>query len=175
MRVLLLFWFLPWLCLQGTAHAAFSNADCLDWHTDPSNTRSVKGHAAPPALFDTNHFSASVHSALLCADCQEGIKELVQDAPLPPVSYGSCQEQAESDYAASVHSIAAAAKVRESPRCVNCHSKYHTTSFNGAASLSISAELFSKCNASEQINTKFNLPPDQVKIFLESYHGLAGS
>ncbi len=33
----------------------------------------------------------------------------------------------------------------------------------------------SKRHASERINTKFNLPADRVKIFFDSYHGLAGS
>ena len=175
MNVRHLCWLLSWLCLQWTAHAAFSNADCLDCHTDPSNTRTVKGHAAPLALFDTNQFSASVHTALLCVDCHEGIKDLVHDTPLPPVSCGSCHEQAEADYAASVHGIAAAAKARESPRCVDCHSEHRTESFKGAASLAISAEVCSKCHASERINTKFDLPADRVKTFFESYHGLAGS
>jgi len=31
----------------------------------------------------------------------------------------------------------------------------------------------SKCHASEQLNTKYNLPADRVQTFFESYHGLA--
>jgi formate dehydrogenase gamma subunit len=31
----------------------------------------------------------------------------------------------------------------------------------------------SNCHASERLNTKYNLPPDRVKTFFDSYHGLA--
>ena len=37
----------------------------------------------------------------------------------------------------------------------------------------ISADVCSDCHASERLNTKYNLPPDRVKTFFESYHGLA--
>jgi formate dehydrogenase gamma subunit len=39
--------------------------------------------------------------------------------------------------------------------------------------LKIAAEVCSNCHASERMNTKYNLPPDRVKTFFESYHGLA--
>src|SRR5258708_15223557 len=42
-----------------------------------------------------------------------------------------------------------------------------------SSSLNISAEVCSRCHASERMNTKYNLPSDRVKTFFESYHGLA--
>ena len=39
--------------------------------------------------------------------------------------------------------------------------------------MKISADVCSDCHASERLNTKYNLPPDRVKTFFESYHGLA--
>ena len=42
----------------------FSSADCLDCHTDPKNTRIVKGEKVALALFPTNGFAKSVHSSL---------------------------------------------------------------------------------------------------------------
>ena len=40
------------------------SADCLDCHTDPANKKMVNGHAVSMALFPTNGFAKSVHSAL---------------------------------------------------------------------------------------------------------------
>ena len=39
--------------------------------------------------------------------------------------------------------------------------------------MKISAQVCSNCHASERLNTKYRLPPDRVKTFFESYHGLA--
>ena len=39
--------------------------------------------------------------------------------------------------------------------------------------MKISAEVCSRCHASERLNTKYNLPADRVRTFFESYHGLA--
>ena len=39
--------------------------------------------------------------------------------------------------------------------------------------MQIAADVCSDCHASERLNTKYNLPPDRVKTFFESYHGLA--
>jgi len=51
-----------------------TNADCLDCHTDPSNTRSVNGYSVPLKLFPTNSFPKSVHGSLDCIDCHDGVK-----------------------------------------------------------------------------------------------------
>jgi formate dehydrogenase gamma subunit len=39
--------------------------------------------------------------------------------------------------------------------------------------MKVATEVCSNCHASERMNTKYNLPPDRVKTFFESYHGLA--
>jgi formate dehydrogenase gamma subunit len=39
--------------------------------------------------------------------------------------------------------------------------------------LKIATEICSNCHASERLNTKYNLPPDRVRTFFQSYHGLA--
>ena len=69
------------------------NADCLDCHTDPSNKRTVNGHAEAMALFPTNGFAKSVHSSLDCIDCHDGIKEMVHDKNVPPPNCAGCHEK----------------------------------------------------------------------------------
>ncbi|HTL15592.1 MAG TPA: cytochrome b/b6 domain-containing protein, partial [Patescibacteria group bacterium] len=78
-----------------------------------------------------------------------------------------------SDVAESVHGKALAAGHREAPTCTDCHSEHKIVALKSSSSLKISAEVCSNCHASERMNTKYNLPPDRVKTFFDSYHGLA--
>jgi len=66
-----------------------------------------------------------------------------------------------------------AAGHREAPTCTDCHSEHKIEALKASSPLKISAEVCSKCHASERLNTKFKLPRDRVKTFFESYHGLA--
>src|SRR6266496_1310183 len=49
-----------------------SNADCLDCHTDPNNSKKVNGKTVPVGIFPTNRFEKSVHGKLNCVDCHVG-------------------------------------------------------------------------------------------------------
>src|SRR5208282_6761560 len=83
---------MKWLCLlvllsltasasaATNAVAKLDNTDCLNCHTDPSNTHEVNGQKVPLAVFPTNSFARSVHSMFDCTDCHSGVKELVHDA-----------------------------------------------------------------------------------------------
>src|ERR1035437_9744480 len=83
----------------------FSSADCLDCHTDPKNTRIVKGEKVALALFPTNGFKKSVQSALDCIDCHDGIKGLGHNKMVPPSNCASCNEKEGHDYAGSIHGM----------------------------------------------------------------------
>jgi formate dehydrogenase gamma subunit len=72
-----------------------------------------------------------------------------------------------------VHGKALAEGRREAPTCTDCHSEHKIEALKSSSSLKISADICSQCHASERMNTKYNLPPDRVKTFFESYHGLA--
>src|SRR5262249_23814699 len=62
---------------------------------------------------------------------------------------------------------------RDAPTCTDCHFGHGIQSLKNRSSLEISTKLCSTCHASERLNTKYRLPPDRVKTFFESYHGLA--
>src|SRR5258708_6831904 len=70
-----------------------ANSDCLDCHTDPSNTRLVNGVKVSVGNFPTNGFSLSVHSQLDCIDCHDGIKEMMHDKDVPPPNCTGCHEK----------------------------------------------------------------------------------
>jgi ribosomal protein L31 len=134
-------------------------------------------------------YGASVHglaakagdaSAPTCTDCHDshGLKPISD--PSSPLHFsnltktcGECHEQAAADVGASIHGWAAANGKREAATCIDCHAEHQIEQLKTAGTLKISADVCSKCHASERINTKFNLPKDRVETFFASYHGLA--
>lgn len=137
----------------------------------------------------TKSYQASVHGLALaagdaaaptCTDCHDSHTLKPINDPASPLYFanltktcGACHDEAAADVAASVHGQAVAAGKREAATCIDCHSEHRIEELKTASTLKISADVCSKCHASERINSKFNLPTDRVKTFFESYHGLA--
>lgn len=134
-------------------------------------------------------YGASVHGIALakgqrdsatCVDCHESHNILRPVDPASPLHFsrlaetcGACHDQAARDVEESVHGKAVARGHREAPTCTDCHSEHKIQGLKTSSTLSISADVCSNCHASERLNTKYKLPPDRVKTFFESYHGLA--
>jgi formate dehydrogenase gamma subunit len=85
---------------------------------------------------------------------------------------GTCHRQEVRDWSASVHGKAMAEGLRDAPTCTDCHYEHKITGLKSAGP-AVSAEICSRCHASERLNTRYKLPGDRVKTFFESYHGLA--
>src|ERR1017187_2163985 len=117
---------LAFLLLPATVFAAdkLKNADCLDCHTDPSNKRTVNGHAEAMALFPTNGFARSVHGQLDCIDCHDGIKEMVHDKNVPPPNCTGCHEKEGKDYATSIHGMSHNMGASGAAQCWDCHGNH---------------------------------------------------
>jgi formate dehydrogenase gamma subunit len=105
---------------------------------------------------------------------------LPPDSPASPLNFanlaktcGQCHEQESKDVIESVHGKAVAVGRRDAPTCTDCHSEHKIEALKGSSPLKISQDVCSKCHASAQLNTKYNLPADRVKTFFASYHGLA--
>ena len=123
-----LFWLLLFALATPGASAAATNAvaklansDCLDCHTDPSNTRTVNGQKVPLAIFPTNNFARSVHSMLDCTDCHTGVKELVHSANLPAPDCSGCHDKEAKDYATSIHGMSHSMGASGAAQCWDCH------------------------------------------------------
>jgi len=137
----------------------------------------------------TESYGTSVHGLALasgrmdtatCTDCHDGHSILPPTSPESPLHWshlaetcGSCHDQEAKDVEESVHGKAIAGGHREAPTCTDCHSEHKIVALRSSTPLKISSEVCSNCHASERLNTKYNLPPDRVKTFFESYHGLA--
>jgi len=177
--------------LAASAHK--TNA-CVSCHTDTTikhpddNVQLQPVHCATCHEQQTESYNASVHGLALkagragaatCQDCHDSHEILPSTVPTSQLNVahlaetcGQCHDQEVRDWAASIHGQAVAAGKRDAPTCTDCHSEHKIQGLKNS-SPEASAEVCSRCHASERINTKYKLPGDRVKTFFESYHGLA--
>jgi cytochrome b subunit of formate dehydrogenase len=168
---------------------------CVACHTDTTEAPHPDGFQAKPVECAKCHqrqseeYGASVHGlarqhangkAATCTDCHgvhDAVKHTSQASPLHhsrlAQTCGKCHPKATEDVANSVHGKALAKGIEESPTCTDCHSEHKIEKLAGATPMKISAQVCSRCHASERLNTKFRIPGDRVKTFFDSYHGLA--
>jgi len=180
--------------LAGSAHRTNTCASC---HTDLTAKHPDDEIAARPVDCHACHerqtasYGASVHGRAVkagdegapdCQDCHDAHEVVPPVSPASPLhvtkqaaTCGACHDQAAADYAASVHGKALVAGVRDAPTCTDCHSEHKIEALTGTSGRKISADVCSRCHASERLNTKYNLPADRVRTFFDSYHGLASS
>ncbi|HEY5910357.1 MAG TPA: cytochrome b/b6 domain-containing protein [Verrucomicrobiae bacterium] len=178
--------------LQASVHKTNTCASC---HVDITSKHPDDNVAAQPPNCGRCHekqsesYGGSVHGLALtsgrkdsatCSDCHDGHTIVPPTSPESPLHFsrlaetcGVCHDQAAKDVEESVHGKAVARGHREAPTCTDCHSEHKIMALKSSSSLQISADVCSNCHASERLNTKYNLPPDRVKTFFESYHGLA--
>ena len=167
---------------------------CVSCHADLTDKHPDDGVAAQPANCKGCHekqsesYGASVHglalakgekTAATCSDCHDGHTIVPPTSPESPLYFarlaetcGKCHEQQAKDVETSVHGQAAAAGHRDAPTCTDCHSEHKIEALR-SSDPQAAVEVCSRCHASERMNTKYNLPPDRVKTFFDSYHGLA--
>jgi formate dehydrogenase gamma subunit len=174
--------------IHKTNTCASCHADITAEHPDneipaqPANCKEC--HARQSASY-----GASVHGLALakgakgsatCSDCHDGHTILPPTSPASPLYFarlaqtcGGCHDQEAKDVEASVHGQAVAEGHRDAPTCTDCHSEHKIQALKTRSALQIDVEVCGQCHGSERMNTKYNLPPGQVKTFFESYHGLA--
>jgi formate dehydrogenase gamma subunit len=177
--------------LVASVHATNS---CVNCHTDiaaghPDDNRPVQPvNCAICHPRQTASYGASVHglavkagdeTAAACQDCHDSHDILPPTSPVSPLYFsrqaetcGQCHVQEAADWAKSVHGKAVAAGNRDAPTCTDCHSEHNIETLKGGSALKIS-DVCSRCHASVTLDSKYNLPADRVKTYVESYHGLA--
>ncbi len=94
-----------------------------------------------------------------------------------PSTCGKCHENVSKIYERSIHGKAALAGRREAPVCTDCHGEHtikaHNEPTSSVYATAISGKTCPKCHAAENIISKYRLPGNMVKTYMESYHGLA--
>src|SRR5215469_12131322 len=153
------------------------NADCLDCHTDPANKRVVNGHAEPMALFPTNGFAKSVHSALDCVDCHDGIKEMVHDKNVPPPNCAGCHDKEAKDYATSIHGMSHAMGASGAAQCWDCHGSHEIVPVKHGDSPVFKMNLprtCAKCHSNTNLTKEYQIEfPQAASQYMDSIHGTA--
>ena len=173
---------------HGTNTCASCHRDIGSGHPDDQVT------AMPVACArchqgQSESYGASAHAlavregqaaAATCKDCHGAHTVLPRGSPASPLhplaqlkTCGECHPEAAAEVRESVHGKALAENRRDAPTCTDCHSEHRIEALKGASPIKIAGQVCSRCHASERINTKYHLPSDRVKTFLESYHGLA--
>ena len=152
-------------------------ADVLERHPFKTYLETVHGKA----LIKEGKLEAAT-----CADCH-GSHDL--HSPRNPESKmnrlhvpqtcGKCHENVLKAYQLSVHGKSAASGKSDAPVCTDCHGEHTILSrkdpHSAVYASTLSEGVCARCHAAERIVSKYNLPPDRVKTYMDSYHGLAGS
>jgi len=165
-----------------------ANADCLDCHTDPNNTRSLKDKP-PLELFDPDRFQASVHGKLNCVDCHVGIKDMVHESRLPPAQCVNCHEpqpshqKAADDYAHSIHGMSQKLGASAAATCADCHGSpaardvHYMLPINDPESVVFKLNLpqtCAKCHSNPGLTQEYQMRyPEVASQYNDSIHGRA--
>ncbi len=77
----------------------------------------------------------------------------------------------------SIHWRAALAGVNESPVCTDCHGEHRilppADPKSQVYATTVSLVTCPSCHASQELVEEYNIPPEKVESYLDSYHGLA--
>lgn len=153
------------------------NSDCLDCHTDPSNTHMVNGKSVPLPVFPTNGFAKSVHADLDCVDCHDGIKDLVHDKNPPPPNCGACHEDEQKQYAASIHGVSHNLGASGAAQCWDCHGSHEILPVNNLKSPVFKLNLpatCAKCHSNTNLTQEYQIQTSQIPSqYMDSIHGRA--
>src|SRR5665213_816385 len=184
-RVLPIVLLAAFLFAASTAFAAattnavekFSNSDCLDCHTDPSNVRIVNGVKVSVGHFPTNGFALSVHSQLDCIDCHDGIKELVHDKNIPPPNCAGCHDKEAKEYATSIHGMSHSMGASGAAQCWDCHGSHEMLPVKDVHSPVYKMNLpetCAKCHSNTNLTKEYQIEfPEAANQYMDSIHGTA--
>ena len=123
-------------------------------------------------------------TAALCQDCHGSHDIYSVTKPKSkmhrsqvPSTCGKCHENILKVYSLSVHGKAALSGKAEAPICTDCHGEHsiksHLDPDSKVYTATLSEKTCGQCHAAEKIFSKYGLPGDRLKTYMESYHGLA--
>jgi len=165
---------------------------CGKCHADPEFARRHNlPRVLPPKAYENSiHAKAlrrGITNAPSCSDCHsiEGAhKILPMSDPASPVNRknvaktcGRCHTKITQTYLGSVHGVALREGIDQAPTCTDCHGEHGIQSPQEPSAptspQNVSQQVCAPCHNSIIMNEKYGLPPDRVRTYESSYHGLA--
>ena len=140
----------------------------IEAYTASVHAKAVHDHNPGPGCSDCH----SAHSPLPATDPNSSIHR--QNVP---DTCGGCHRKITRQYDRSIHGLAAAAGVDESPVCTDCHGEHRILAVAAPGSpvsaSNIPIQVCGPCHSDLKLSEKYDLPPEQVPSYGESFHGLA--
>ncbi len=135
-------------------------------------------------------YTASVHAQTAdnggasCSDCHTAHSPLHTSDPTSSIhrsnvsdTCGTCHRSIARRFERSIHGLAAAAGVDDSPVCTDCHGEHRILAVGSpdspVSATNIPTRVCGPCHADVELSDKYGLDPDQVPSYDESFHGLA--
>jgi len=153
------------------------------------------GQPAPPGVHTIRPieaYTASVHAAAVedgqhgaaCSDCHSTHSPLPASDPRSrvhrsnvPATCGACHTAITAQFEQSIHGLAAANGVGDSPVCTDCHGEHRILAVSADGSpvsaTNIPIRVCGPCHSNVRLNEKYGLAMDQVPSYEDSFHGLA--
>ena len=122
-------------------------------------------------------------NAAVCTDCH-GSHDLHRSTNVSsklhwrnvPITCGRCHENVERTYVHSVHGKAVTEGVRDAPVCTDCHGEHGIFAVkapDSRVSPMHVPDTCAQCHAARRIVTQYQLAPDVMSTYIQSFHGLA--
>ncbi len=162
---------------------------CGACHADPE----LSVQAGVKLVQPIQAYAASVHArgvergehAATCSDCHGSHDILPAGEPGSrvarrnvPETCSQCHGEIAKVFANSVHGVAAAEGIQESPICTDCHGEHRILgpADKGSPVFATNVPLMTcgRCHGDLRVTEKFGLKANAVTAFEDSFHGLAG-
>ena len=153
------------------------------------------GQPAPPGVHTIQPieaYTASVHASAVasgdhgasCSDCHSAHSPLPAANPASsihrsnvPATCGSCHAAITSQFELSIHGLAAANGISDSPVCTDCHGEHRILAVGAEGSpvsaTNIPIRVCGPCHSDVRLGEKYGLDAGQVPSYEDSFHGLA--
>jgi hypothetical protein len=172
---------------ESPTHWTRLTTQCARCHAD----RAVVEKAGIPVVRPVEAYLQSAHAreiagrrAATCTDCHgtHGIRSSGDPASSisrrrVPETCGVCHADALAAYRDSVHGVALARGVTNTPVCTDCHGEHRIKGPADPTSPvfaeNITKETCGRCHGDERLNEKYGLPAGNVAAYEDSFHGMA--
>ncbi|MDH3273207.1 MAG: cytochrome c3 family protein [Gammaproteobacteria bacterium] len=153
------------------------------------------GQPAPPGVHTIRPieaYTASVHAAAVvsgehgagCSDCHTAHSPLPAADPDSsihrsnvPGTCASCHAEITAQFEQSIHGLAAASGVGDSPVCTDCHGEHRILAVSAEGSpvsaTNIPIRVCGPCHSDLRLSEKYGLAAEKVPSYEDSFHGLA--